>query len=109
MTTPDRVFRVALRMQTHPGREREFEQAWFDGAGVITEAPANLGQWLFRSAEEPGIYHIISDWVDEKSFREYERSAQHLAHRTRLHPYRASGSMTTMTTVYAMAKAGAVG
>jgi heme-degrading monooxygenase HmoA len=90
------TFRVMLRMATHPGREADFERAWSDGAPVITGQPTNLGQWLSRSAEEPGVYWIISDWVDEASFREYEQSPEHLAHRGRLHPYRASGSMTTM-------------
>lgn len=102
MPRPERVFRVALRMQAHPGQERDFEQAWHDGASIITDEPANLGQWLFRSVEDQGVYHIISDWIDEESFRAYERSPQHLAHRQRLHPYRESGSMTTMTMVYAM-------
>ncbi|MBO0866934.1 MAG: antibiotic biosynthesis monooxygenase [Micromonosporaceae bacterium] len=98
------MFRVQLRMQTHPGKEQDFERAWLSGAGVITGQPANRGQWLYASAQEPGVYHIISDWVDEPSFREYERSPQHREHRVRLHPYRAAGSMTTMTTVYALEK-----
>jgi heme-degrading monooxygenase HmoA len=109
MSLTEPVFRVMLRMQTHPGREREFEQAWYAGATVITDQPANLGQWLFRSEEEPGVFYIVSDWVDEPRFREYEHSQQHLEHRARLHPYRAAGSMVTMTTVYAMAKVGAAG
>jgi heme-degrading monooxygenase HmoA len=90
------TFRVMLRMVTRPDHEQDFERAWSDGAPVITGQPANLGQWLSRSAEEPGVYWIVSDWVDEASFRAYERSPEHLAHRARLHPYRASGSMTTM-------------
>jgi heme oxygenase (mycobilin-producing) len=101
------VFRVALRMQIRPGQERAFENAWLSGANVITDQPANLGQWLFASSEETGVYHIVSDWVDEPSFREYELSDEHFVHRARLHPYRESGSMTTMTTVYAMTKEGA--
>lgn len=107
MPVPDKVFRVMLRMRIRPGQERAFEQAWLDGANVITDQPANLGQWLFASAEGSGVYHIVSDWTDEPSFRAYEHSDTHLAHRARLHPYRESGSMTTMTTVYAMTKVGA--
>jgi heme oxygenase (mycobilin-producing) len=101
------VFRVTLRMQVHPGRERDFERAWVTGAEVITGQPANLGQWLSRSADEDGVYYIVSDWVDEPKFREYERSAQHKSHRATLHPYRSAGSMTTMHVVHELRGAGA--
>jgi heme-degrading monooxygenase HmoA len=100
------AFRVMLRMHIHPGREREFEQTWCAVGGVITGHPANLGQWLSRSAEEDGVYYVVSDWVDEPRFREFEHSAQHVEHRTKLHPYRSSGSMTTMHVVYAMTGTG---
>ncbi|MDQ0762622.1 antibiotic biosynthesis monooxygenase family protein [Streptomyces canus] len=101
MTCPN-AFRVTLRMQVHPGRGADFERAWYDGASVITGRPANLGQWLSASAEEPDIYYIVSDWTDEDSFRTYEQSEEHLEHRSKLHPYRLSGSMTTMHVRYAM-------
>ncbi|GLY75513.1 antibiotic biosynthesis monooxygenase family protein [Actinoallomurus iriomotensis] len=96
------VFRVMLRMQIHPGMEREFEETWYAIGDGITGHPANLGQWLAKSAEEDGVYYVTSDWVDEPRFREFERSERHLEHRTRLHPYRSGGSMTTMRVVYAM-------
>jgi heme-degrading monooxygenase HmoA len=93
-------FRVTLRMQVHPGMGEAFEQAWYDGAGVITGQPANLGQWLSRSAEETDVYYIVSDWTDEPRFRAYELSDEHLVHRQKLHPYRVAGSMTTMTVLH---------
>lgn len=96
------TFRVMLRMQIHPGREAEFEQAWLDGADVINSQPANLGQWLSRSAEEQGVYWIVSDWTDEPGFRTYELSEEHLVHRGRLHPYRSGGTMTTMTLLHSL-------
>jgi heme-degrading monooxygenase HmoA len=89
-----------LRMQTLRGREEDFEREWIAGAKMIAVEPGNLGQWLAKSAEEDGVYYIISDWVDEVRFREYERSQRHLAHRSRLHPYRATGSMTTMNLIH---------
>ncbi len=95
-------FRVMLRMQIHPGMESEFERTWREIGDAITEQPANIGQWLCRSAEEPGVYYVISDWVDEPSFREFETSERHLRHRTKLHPYRSGGSMTTMHVVCEM-------
>jgi heme-degrading monooxygenase HmoA len=94
------VFRVQLTMHIRPGLEKEFEQTWLGIGGAVTSHPANLGQWLSRSAEEDGTYVIVSDWVDEPRFRAFERSERHLEHRQRLHPLRASGSMTTMNVLY---------
>ncbi len=100
------TFRVLLRMQIRPGMEADFEQTWLDVGGVITSQPANLGQWLMRGVEEAGVYYIISDWVDEPRFREFERSDAHVEHRRRLHPYRSGGSMTTTRVVYHLEGAG---
>ncbi|GGV39999.1 antibiotic biosynthesis monooxygenase [Actinomadura cremea] len=97
---PAVAFRVMLRMQIKPGVEAEFEDVWRSVGDVITGHPANLGQWLMRSAEEPGIYYIVSDWVDEPRFREFEHSDEHVEHRQKLHPYRSGGSMTTMHVVH---------
>ncbi|TDD12622.1 antibiotic biosynthesis monooxygenase family protein [Nonomuraea diastatica] len=96
------TFRVMLRMQIKPGAEREFEETWLRIGTAVTEHPANEGQWLSKSAEEDGVYYIVSDWVDEPRFREFETSEQHLKHRVRLHPFRSGGSMVTMNVVYAM-------
>jgi heme-degrading monooxygenase HmoA len=101
------AFRVTLRMEVHPGMGPGFVQAWHDGAAVITSQPANLGQWLSRSADEPDVYYIVSDWDDEPGFRAYEHSDEHLVHRGKLHPYRATGSMSTMHVLYGLAGAGA--
>lgn len=94
MTT--QVFRVMLRMQIKPGMEADFERVWLEIGDSVTSHPANLGQWLSRSAEEPGVYYIVSDWADEPRFREFEHSDGHLTHRQKLHPFRSGGSMTTM-------------
>ncbi|HZN74639.1 MAG TPA: antibiotic biosynthesis monooxygenase family protein [Micromonosporaceae bacterium] len=93
------TYRVLLRMQVVPGKEESFERAWRDGARTIAEEPANVAQWLSRSDDENSVYYIVSDWVDERSFREYEVSERHRLHREKLHPYRSAGSMTTMTVV----------
>jgi heme-degrading monooxygenase HmoA len=90
------MFRVLLRMQIKPGMEEGFETAWAQVGDVVNGHPANLGQSLLRSAEESGVYYIVSDWVDEPRFREFEHSAAHVEHRTKLHPYRDGGTMTTM-------------
>jgi heme-degrading monooxygenase HmoA len=94
------AFRVMLTMQIHPGREREFEAAWSANSAVVTKQPANLGHTLARSTEDPALYTITSEWVDEPAFRAYETSAEHLHHRAQLHPYRSAGSFHTMTVVY---------
>lgn len=101
------IYRVLLRMQVVPGKEEQFERAWHDGARTIAEEPANVRQWLSRSDAEAGVYYIVSDWVDERSFRAYEVSERHRLHRARLHPYRSTGSMTTMTIVDTAAGRGA--
>ncbi|HEY8374496.1 MAG TPA: antibiotic biosynthesis monooxygenase family protein [Pseudonocardiaceae bacterium] len=93
------VFRVMLRMQIKPGMEAEFERVWQEIGDSVTSHPANLGQWLSRSLDEEGVYYIVSDWVDEPRFREFETSQRHLDHRQKLHPYRSGGSMVTMQVV----------
>ncbi|OEV13697.1 antibiotic biosynthesis monooxygenase family protein [Streptomyces nanshensis] len=106
MANAQGTFRILLRMNIKQGVEREFEETWAKVGEVITRQPANLGQWLSKSAEEPGVYYIVSDWVDEPSFREFERSAEHVEHRTKLHPFRDGGTMVTMHTVLRMVGAG---
>ncbi|MFJ9630093.1 antibiotic biosynthesis monooxygenase family protein [Streptomyces sp. NPDC091280] len=98
----EQVFRVMLRMEIRPGMEHDFEKVWQEVGDSVTGHPANLGQWLSRSAEENGIYYIVSDWVNEPLFREFETSDGHVDHRRRLHPYRSGGSMTTMHVVAAL-------
>ena len=91
----DLPFRVMLTMHVHPGLEAEFERTWLEIGDQVTSHPANLGQWLIRSADEPSTFYIISDWVNERLFREFEATPGHLEHRKILHPLRASGSMLT--------------
>ncbi len=92
-------FRVTLRMQIKPGAEADFERTWLEVGDSVTSHPANLGQWLSRSDEGDGVYYIVSDWVDEPRFREFETSDRHLRHRQLLHPYRSGGSMVTQHVV----------
>lgn len=99
------TFRVMLTMSIRPGLEREFERTWHQVGRTIVQHPANLGHWLSRSAEEESVYYIVSDWVDEPRFREFEHSAAHVEHRSALHPYRSGGSMATMHVVYEMSGA----
>ncbi|AQZ63515.1 Antibiotic biosynthesis monooxygenase [[Actinomadura] parvosata subsp. kistnae] len=94
------VFRVMLRMRIKPGMTEEFEQAWFHVSDLIRHHPANRGQWLSRSAEEPGVYYVVSDWTDEPRFREFEKSDRHAEHRAKLAAFRSASSMTTMSVVH---------
>ncbi|OXM62284.1 antibiotic biosynthesis monooxygenase [Amycolatopsis sp. KNN50.9b] len=93
------MFRVVLRMEIEPGMERDFERVWLEIGDSVTTHPASLGQWLARDADDPGVYYITSDWVDEPRFREFETSRRHIEHRRKLHPYRTGGSMSTMHVV----------
>lgn len=99
------VFRVLLRAEIAEGKEKEFEDTWLEIGEVITGQSANLGQWLMRSHDEPGVYYIISDWTDEERFRAFERSEEHVGHRSRLRPFRTNGSMVTTDVVAEMTKA----
>jgi heme-degrading monooxygenase HmoA len=94
------AFRVMLRMEIKAGAEADFERVWLEVGDSVTGHPANLGQWLAKGIDEPGVYYIVSDWVDEPRFREFELSDGHLEHRQKLHPYRSGGSMTTMQVVH---------
>jgi heme-degrading monooxygenase HmoA len=104
MADDSAVFRVLLRTQIEPTKTNEFEQVWTDVATTIGQQPANLGQWLMRSASEPGVYYILTDWASEAQFRAFERSEEHVGHRARLRPYRSGDSMTTMHVVCALEK-----
>ncbi|TCP56789.1 heme-degrading monooxygenase HmoA [Tamaricihabitans halophyticus] len=94
----ENVFRVMLRMEIKPGLDKEFERVWCEVGDSVVTHPANLGQWLSHSEDE-GVYYIVSDWVSEERFREFETSDRHLRHREKLHPYRSGGWMTTMNVV----------
>ena len=93
------TFRVLLTMDVAPGRAAEFEAAWSAVAAVVAADPANRGQALMRSCDQPHVYHVLSDWTDEAAFRSFERSPEHAANRTRLGPYRTGVAMTTMHVV----------
>jgi heme-degrading monooxygenase HmoA/ribosome-associated toxin RatA of RatAB toxin-antitoxin module len=101
------VFRVLLRAEIVEGKEKQFEETWREIGEVITGQSANLGQWLMRSQDEPGVYYIISDWTDEERFRVFERSEEHVEHRSKLQPFRTKGSMVTTHVVAELTKAGA--
>lgn len=104
MATQSNVFRILLRAEIKPGMEADFERTWLEIGSVVTDQPANLGQWLMKSEEEDGLYFIISDWVDEPQFRLFEKSEKHLEHRQLLHPYRSGGAMWTTTVAHALEK-----
>ncbi len=93
-------FRILLRMVIRPEAEEEFERTWLRVGSAVTDDPGNLAQWLLRGQDEDHVYYIVSDWVDEPSFRRFENSPQHVEHRAHLHPYRVAGSMVTMESVY---------
>ncbi|MGW4206208.1 antibiotic biosynthesis monooxygenase family protein [Streptomyces sp. NPDC004726] len=89
-------FRVLLTVRVKPGLESDFEKAWAQGSAEVTAQPANLGHTLARSAQEDSVYYVVSDWTDRHSFLAFESSAEHVAHREKLHPYRNGGSLAMM-------------
>ncbi|MFE9392274.1 NAD(P)-binding domain-containing protein [Streptomyces sp. NPDC006784] len=100
-------FRVMLRMEIHPGKEQEFEETWRQVATGIAREPANRGQKLLRSVEDESVYHVLTDWADEPSFRAFELSEAHVENRRRLQPFRRGGEMVVTETVHELPPAGA--
>lgn len=96
------LFRVLLRMQAAPGKERDFPGTWLAVGETIAVQPGNLGQSLMRSHDEPGVFYVLSDWVDEEHFRGFEHSAGHAENRRRLRTVRAGVSMTTMWLIHSI-------
>ncbi|MFI8520749.1 antibiotic biosynthesis monooxygenase family protein [Streptomyces sp. NPDC085481] len=97
------AFRVLLTVQIKPGLEPEFEKVWAEGSKEVTAQAANLGHSLARGtkAGEESTYYVVSDWTDLESFLAFESSAEHVAHREKLHPYRTGGSLAMMRLVEA--------
>jgi heme-degrading monooxygenase HmoA len=93
------AFRVLLRMRVQPGSGAAFERDWQEGAARISTQRTNISQWLARSSEDEEVYVVVSDWTDEESFRDYERSEAHQQHLERLRPHRKDGTTHTMTVV----------
>lgn len=90
------AFRVLLTVHVKPGLEADFEKVWAEGSEEVTAQPANLGHTLARSTREESVYYVVSDWTDKDSFLAFESSPEHIAHREKLHPYRADGSLAMM-------------
>ncbi|GGS91684.1 antibiotic biosynthesis monooxygenase family protein [Streptomyces cinerochromogenes] len=90
------TFRVLLTVRVRPGTEAEFERAWEEGSKEVTAQSGNLGHTLARSAQEESVYFVVSDWTDRDSFLAFEKSPEHIAHREKLHPFRAGGSLAMM-------------
>lgn len=97
--TDDQVFRVLLCMRTIPGGEHDFERRWLEAGAIVARQPGNLGQWLMRGHDAPGTFYIISDWVNEACFRDFEHSDVNARNRRSLQAVRTSVSMTTMRVV----------
>lgn len=90
------TFRVLLTVDVVTGRTADFEDKWRHSDRLVSGQPANRGHWLGRSPDDDHRYFVVSDWVDESSFRAFEQSPTHLHHRGEMRPYLASGSMQIM-------------
>ena len=102
------VFRALLRFEITPGSAAEFERAWLTVGRRISGHPGNRGQWLMRSDDEEDVFYVLSDWSDERRFREFEHSAAHVENRRRLGPFRRGGWMRIMTVVHTLSAGGSV-
>jgi heme-degrading monooxygenase HmoA len=94
-TRTDLMMRAILSLRLKPGRQRDFEAAWLQVAEVVRQLPGNTHQALLRDTRDSASYVITSDWVDSRSFHEFERSAQQEGLTWALRELRESASMTT--------------
>lgn len=97
--TGDHVFRVLLRMEAVAGRDRDFVSTWLEVGALVAGQPGNLGQWLMQGHEESGVFYVMSDWVDEAHFRDFEHGDVNTGNRRRLEAVRTYVSMTTMRVI----------
>ena len=61
------MYIVLYEMQTKPGRETEFEQAWAVVTDAIKEHCGGLGSRLHRT-ETPGLYVAYAQWPSREKF-----------------------------------------
>lgn len=94
--------RVLLHIDVASGREAEFETLWQEHARYVNTVPGNRGQSLLRRTGQPGGYVVITDWTDEPTFREFEKSEAQQEYLKRLWPMRVSGMMVLTETVHSL-------
>jgi quinol monooxygenase YgiN len=73
MTTVQ-AFRMHIRMEVAPGTEQDFEKGWLALAQAAQEHPANLDQWLARSAEDSCVFYLVTDWTGPEGYQEFVAS-----------------------------------
>lgn len=90
------MYRVMLRMRVRVGCADRFEAVIAEIAEAVAARPGNLGQGMFRTDSDPGTYYVFSDWADEQTFWEHERSTEHRERIAWLRDVREESSMTAM-------------
>lgn len=93
-------FRMQLRVTVAPADEADFEKAWLEMAAAAGRQEANLGQWLCRDLDTPGVYHVITDWTDRAAFREFAATPDHALHAARLKELWQDRSLTSLHVVH---------
>lgn len=104
--TAERLFRLHVRMELQPGKDADFENGWLALAAVAQSHPANLNQWLARSAQETSVYLVVSDWTDEDGYRDFLASPGFKQHIRPLRACMANDVMHTSHVVHHLPGAG---
>jgi quinol monooxygenase YgiN len=76
---PAATYRILLEVRVDAARGAELERTWRRMAAVAARRPENIAQSLARDRAEPGVYFVISDWVDEASYDRFARAPEHRA------------------------------
>ncbi|WP_226367038.1 antibiotic biosynthesis monooxygenase [Pseudonocardia sp. ICBG162] len=92
-------FRAVIELEMTGTDAVRFVAEWPRMAEEVAEAPGCLEQWLF-GPDRDGVV-IMSDWVDEDAFHDFEAGPVHAAHRTRIASVRTGGRFRGLRTTAA--------
>jgi heme-degrading monooxygenase HmoA len=92
------TFRVAN------GMEGAVRQAFLDRPGLVDDAPGFLGMEVLLDHQDDSIFHLLTRWTDESSFKSWHPGPLHkLAHRGIPKGLKLDPAYTAVRTLYALA------
>jgi heme-degrading monooxygenase HmoA len=59
------------------GMKGEVTRAFRDRPRLVDDAPGFLGLEVFTSSDDAAIFHLVTRWTDEPSFRRWHGSDEH--------------------------------
>jgi len=65
---------IGMNYVVVPGKEATFERAFQNVLETMRLDPGHTNSILYRDVHNPQSYLILSEWSDEKAFRDFTRS-----------------------------------